>query len=400
VARRGPRSVVASLLAITLLASAASAHESGLQQEYTETRQQLQDAESDLATVTEQVGTAQEQLVATDRQLVALEEKLRQHEAELARAEAAYADSRARSGEAARELERVTRRLARTQAELADRERRFDARVASAYKYGQVAYAQALLGAEDVTDFVNTMYYVRSVMRSDRGMIDDVTETARAVATDRAEADRLREQLAGEEAEARRLREQVEEAADAQRRLTRMVADERAGRAALVVELESTRASYESLVDDLEAESERLAEELRKSRFQGAKPGPGGLLWPTSGHKTSDFGWRTHPIYGGRRMHTGVDISGGVGQPIVAAATGQVVSAGWRGGYGLTVVIDHGGGMHTLYAHQSQLSVAEGTVVEQGQKIGAVGSTGNSTGPHLHFEVRINGEPRDPMGWY
>jgi murein DD-endopeptidase MepM/ murein hydrolase activator NlpD len=76
------------------------------------------------------------------------------------------------------------------------------------------------------------------------------------------------------------------------------------------------------------------------------------------------------------------------------------VSAGWRGGYGLTVVIDHGGGMHTLYAHQSQLAVSAGAVVGQGQKIGEVGSTGNSTGPHLHYEIRINGEPRDPMGWY
>ncbi|MBW3619873.1 MAG: peptidoglycan DD-metalloendopeptidase family protein [Actinobacteria bacterium] len=396
---RGVR-VLAVLLSLVVLATTATAQSGDLAERLSDTRGQLEEAERGLGTVRQQVGTAQEQLAAADQQLIALEAQLREQEAALAEARAAYAEARARTEAATRELQAVSERLSRTQQELAERERRFDDRIASAYKYGNVGYASALIGAEDVSDFVNTMYYVRSVMKTDRVMITDVTETAREVAEDRQDADRLRDALASEEAAAARSRAEVERATEAQRNLTAMVAGERAQRARLVAELQSTEADYEVLVDGLEAESAKLAEELRKSQFSGTQPGPGGLLWPTAGHRTSGYGFRTHPIYGGRRMHTGVDISGGTGQPIVAAAEGQVVSAGWRGGYGLTVVIDHGGGLHTLYAHQVRLSVSSGEVVGQGQKIGEVGTTGNSTGPHLHYEVRVNGQPRDPMEWY
>lgn len=392
--------MLAGLLSLVVLLATAGAHSSGLQDRLSDTKEQLAEAERGLGVVKEQVGSAQEQLATADRQLLDLEAQLREQEAQLAAARAAYDEARARTTAATSELRAVTDRLVRTQDELAERERRFDARIASAYKYGNVGYASALVGAEDVSDFVNTMYYVRSVMKADRGMIDDVTETAREVAADRQAVDRLRDGLAAEESAAARLKADVERATEAKRRLAGMVASERAQRARLVDELQSTQADYEALVDGLEAESKKLAEELRRSQYVGTKPGKGGLLWPTAGHRTSGYGFRTHPIYGGRRMHTGIDISGGPGQPIVAAAKGQVVSAGWRGGYGLTVVIDHGGGLHTLYAHQSRLSVSGGDVVGQGQKIGEVGTTGNSTGPHLHYEVRVNGEPRDPMQWY
>ncbi|MBW3659723.1 MAG: peptidoglycan DD-metalloendopeptidase family protein [Actinobacteria bacterium] len=393
--------VLAVLLSLVVLSTTASAHTSGeIREKLTDTRDRLAEAERGLGAVKEQVGTAEQQLATADQQLLSLEAQLREQEAQLAAARAAYAEAQARTDAATRELQAVTDRLARTQQELSDRERRFDDRVASAYKYGNVGIASALVGAEDVSDFVNTMYYVRSVMKSDRGMIDDVTETARQVAADRAAADRLRDELTAEEVEAGRLKADVEAATEAKRQLAEMVANERAQRATLVQQLESTQADYEALVDGLEAESAKLTEELKRSEYVGRKPGKGGLLWPTAGQRTSGYGFRTHPIYGGRRMHTGIDISGGTGQPIVAAAKGKVVSAGWRGGYGLTVVIDHGGGLHTLYAHQSQLAVRDGDVVGQGQKVGEVGSTGNSTGPHLHFEVRVNGAPRDPMDWY
>lgn len=120
------------------------------------------------------------------------------------------------------------------------------------------------------------------------------------------------------------------------------------------------------------------------------------LMRPTRGGITSRFGWRTHPISGDRRLHTGTDFGAARGTPIVAAADGIVVSAGPRGGYGNTVDIAHGKGVVTRYAHQSLVLVRPGQRVRQGQVIGRVGSTGNSTGPHLHFEVRVDGRPRDP----
>ena len=125
----------------------------------------------------------------------------------------------------------------------------------------------------------------------------------------------------------------------------------------------------------------------------GGSPSAAGYIWPVLGPVTSPFGWR----WG--RMHEGIDIGAGSGTPIRAAAAGTVIHAGWLGGYGNLTVIDHGGGVATAYGHQSGLAAGSGAFVAQGQVIGYVGSTGYSTGPHLHFEVRVNGVPQDPLGY-
>jgi murein DD-endopeptidase MepM/ murein hydrolase activator NlpD len=123
------------------------------------------------------------------------------------------------------------------------------------------------------------------------------------------------------------------------------------------------------------------------------------MLFPSLGEITSVFGWRTHPILGYERFHAGLDIGADYGTLIHAADSGTVILAGWYGGYGNTVIIDHGGGITSLYAHASELYVHEGQTLQRGQAIAAVGSSGLSTGPHLHFEVRENGEPTDPMNY-
>ena len=123
------------------------------------------------------------------------------------------------------------------------------------------------------------------------------------------------------------------------------------------------------------------------------------MIWPLYGEITSPFGWREHPIYGDARFHSGMDIGGDYGLPIIAAAAGILTYSGWISGYGFPVIIDHGGGISTLYGHNDSLAVGEGQTVSQGQVIAYCGSTGNSTGPHCHFEVRENGEPVDPLGY-
>jgi len=119
-------------------------------------------------------------------------------------------------------------------------------------------------------------------------------------------------------------------------------------------------------------------------------------LWPVVGWISSTYGWRTHPITGKRHLHSGIDIAAAAGTKVRATARGKVTLAGEYGGYGLTVIIDHGTGISTLYAHNQQLFVSQGQMVEKGDIIAAVGSTGVSTGPHLHYEVRLNGEPVNP----
>lgn len=166
----------------------------------------------------------------------------------------------------------------------------------------------------------------------------------------------------------------------------------------LLVAVERAVDQWEGQLTALERE-EASIRELIAGRSSSSGRSPGQLVRPVPGALDSAFGPRVHPIFGTVRMHNGLDLDGDMGDPIVAAEAGTVILAGTKGGYGLTVMIDHGGGMVTLYAHQSKLAVSEGERVAAGERIGFIGSTGVSTGPHLHFEVRINGDPVDPAGY-
>lgn len=186
----------------------------------------------------------------------------------------------------------------------------------------------------------------------------------------------------------------------------------------LKAEVDARRAEWEAALETAESEEQELTafiqeqeakaaaelEARRKAATAAAGQGqaPTGIIseanwtWPTGGGVASGFGQRLHPILGYYRMHSGLDIGGAQGQPIWAATEGIVIMAGWNGGYGNTVIIQHANGTTTLYAHMSGFSVSNGAYVGTGDVIGSVGSTGLSTGPHLHFEVRVNGSPVDP----
>lgn len=154
----------------------------------------------------------------------------------------------------------------------------------------------------------------------------------------------------------------------------------------------------EADIASLKVEARKYRAELqRKARLAALSAKPS--LWPVHGHVSSGFGWRIHPIYGYGRMHTGMDITAGWGTPIRAAGAGRVIQSGYYGGYGNAVIIDHGNSLSTLYGHCSSLSVNVGQFVKKGQLVGYVGSTGASTGPHLHFEVMVNGQQVDPSGY-
>lgn len=164
----------------------------------------------------------------------------------------------------------------------------------------------------------------------------------------------------------------------------------------LLAEVQSDINEVEGELTALEREQEKIEAAIRAAQSAGGEK-LGSLRWPVSGSVSSPFGYRVHPISGVRKLHTGVDISVGAGVEIVAAGNGVVILASWYGGYGNAVVIDHGAGLSTLYAHQSKLAVSVGQSVSDGEVIGYVGSTGYSTGPHLHFETREFGTPVDPM---
>ena len=153
-------------------------------------------------------------------------------------------------------------------------------------------------------------------------------------------------------------------------------------------------------IERLQKESERIKQELANMVSQWGDYAGGAMAWPVLGPVTSEYGMRYHPITGRYVMHNGIDIGVAYGTPVHAGADGIVISSGWNnGGYGYLVMIDNGSGIVTLYAHNQSLAVSAGTVVSRGQIIAYAGSTGNSTGPHVHFEVRVKGSPQNPRGW-
>ncbi|MBQ3107224.1 MAG: peptidoglycan DD-metalloendopeptidase family protein [Firmicutes bacterium] len=168
--------------------------------------------------------------------------------------------------------------------------------------------------------------------------------------------------------------------------------------ARLKASVESNNKVLESQVDVLNEEANSLTAEILK--LQGTADYVGGkMLWPTpaSTRVTSKFGMRFHPILKKNKLHTGIDIGVGSGNKVLAANAGTVIKAAWNNSYGYMVMIDHGGGIVTLYAHNSKLLVKKGDIVTRGQQVAVSGSTGMSTGPHLHFEVRLNGVYKDPL---
>jgi murein DD-endopeptidase MepM/ murein hydrolase activator NlpD len=298
---------------------------------------------------------------------------------------------------ARRELARWTAKLDRARAELRRQREVLEDRAAAAYKLGPGAYLDMLLGAEDLRSLSDRVTFLDNVLTVDAELVDglEISETLVGDRQERVETieGRVQERFTVLEQQAARIAE-----IEAQQQAVLAEIDlEIEIQGELLEDIDENRERYEQAVAELEAESARISGVIQSGGSSGSGQHSGEMFWPTSGPIVSGFGWRTHPIYGTQRFHAGVDIDGACGQPIWAADDGRVISAGWNGGYGNAVIIDHGRGVATLYGHQSSVAVSSGASVNRGQTIGYVGTTGLSTGCHLHFEVRINGNPVDPV---
>ena len=348
------------------------------------------DLEDQLADLQRQAEEQQAKTNEASAKVESVSERLRQIQEELRVATAEYKEVKGQLDSVEDKITDNTELLQKTEADLKVKNKKLQQRVRDIYINGQISYVDVLFGAKDFADLMTRMDVLKRIIKHDYDLIMKVKE-------EKATVENTRAQLEKDKAEAEVL------VADAQAKKIK-VEDKDSEQQVLLDQAIYDRDTSERMYEEIMAASQEVANMIRRSQmssagYSGAPAGAGGMIWPISGPITSEFGWRTHPIFGTARFHSGLDIGGDYGMPIYAAASGTVIYAGWISGYGNAVIIDHGGGVTTLYGHNDSLNVSEGENVAQGQVIAMCGSTGNSTGPHCHFEVRENGEPVSPYGY-
>ena len=272
-------------------------------------------------------------------------------------------------------------------------------RLVNIYENGDLSYLNVLTSVRSFNEFVERWEDLRLLIAANERAVRARKAAEEKVAAVEADLERTRLELASEQQQQVEARNQLGTLASERQNLVELAAQQRRHVAAQVAEMEDLSAAEEAQLEALirEREAELAAQRKAAGIAGGAtEGGTGSFSWPVTGTITSPFGWRSNPFGGSPEFHQGLDIAAPSGTTVTAAAGGTVIMAQWYGGYGNYILIDHGGGYSTGYGHLSAIYVSQGQTVQRGQAIGAVGSTGQSTGPHLHFEVRINGKPVDP----
>lgn len=384
--------LVASLLCGSIMMATPywyQAQDEDLTNQLSNIQQQMTNEANKKSEAEKTIGTVYEQLHAIQRDLDTATAELKQVQAERIQLD--------------KDITKTEAELKAAQARLQSREKVFYKRVRDIYINGRLSYLDVVVGSKDFSDFANRMEMLKRILQSDMDLINTIKTE--------------REEIASKKAKLEEDRAKVLELEKVAQEKQNLINQKKAERQAVLERAMNDRDTAERAYNELMASSasitamlqQRAAERAAAAAAAASQGGSGGgatwvqgtgqLAAPVVAPITSDFGWRIHPIYGTRRLHAGTDFGVDEGTPVHAADGGVVVEAGWVSGYGYTVIIDHGNGMSTLYAHNSDIAVSPGQTVSKGQVVSYSGNTGGSTGPHLHFEVRINGEPTDPMGY-
>ncbi len=321
----------------------------------------------------------------TTTQLRQVEQKLR-----IARGQLQYAVMRFERSKV--DLHRATLALRDAKSDYADAQDNARKRLVALYERGGKGYMDMLVSSNDYGDMLRRSQLAQYMMRQDREALlelkqrkDEVAHVQQSVQLKTAEVASWKEQVA-------QIHERTAQHRQVVAQQLTSVRGEAAGLASELDALQRDSAALASMLKRMQTSS------AGKRRFNTVYTGHlGGGFLPVHGRISSPFGWRMHPISHVMRLHTGVDIAAPTGTPILVTGGGEVIFAGWRGGYGNAVIVDHGHGRATLYGHMSAILVSAGQVVARGQVIGRVGMTGAATGPHVHYELRINGVPVPPL---
>jgi murein DD-endopeptidase MepM/ murein hydrolase activator NlpD len=358
---------------------ALDAHISGLQDQIAKAKAKEQVLTGDISAASTRINGLAGDIDTLTAKVNALEHDLAVHRSRLARLEARLRDQ-------TETLHRLVREHAEAQA-------RLEERLVQLYETDEASELEILLQVNSLSDLLEQLDYFHTIGQEDKRIADTIKRlqgemrvARQLTATTKAEVAQATAILAKKTEEQRAARDQLVAERSA-------LAAARSDKQAILANVRQERHADEEDLAAMQAASAAIASKIRSGGSSGTgAPSAAGLIWPVNGPITSGFGWR----WG--RMHEGIDIGAACGTPIHAAASGTVVFSGWMDGYGNFVIIDHGNGLATAYGHQSAIYVSGGHV-SQGQVIGAVGSTGHSTGCHLHFEVRVNGTPVNPLNY-
>jgi murein DD-endopeptidase MepM/ murein hydrolase activator NlpD len=396
------RSVVAALgIAAVVTTPAALAHE-GVHERKHQVDARIAALQSEIAGAKAREGVLSSEIAAASTEIESLEGDIGVLSDEVATLERELAALRSRLATLETRLEEQTRDLEHLRGQLELAQRRLEERLVEIYESGEADVIDILLQVESLSELIEQVDYTTEIGRQDRAIVDEIERLKNEMRIARNRTAAIKAEVAATTAV-------VAEKTAAQRAARDALVAQRSALEAAEAEkqqslagIKEDRQSAEQNLIDLQAAAAALTAQIQAAQGSGGGGNTGGstggggsssgLIWPVSGTITSTYG----PRWGS--FHYGIDIAAPTGTPVRAAASGRVIVAGWMGGYGNLIVVDHGNGLATAYAHLSAIWIGGGSV-SQGQGIGAVGCTGSCTGPHLHFEVRVNGSAVNPMGY-
>ena len=366
-----------------------------------------EDLTNQLDSIQQQVNQQNAAKADAETVIGSVSEQLRQIEEQLRQATAELGTIKEQRVAVENDITLNERQLAEAQKRLEGRESVFYKRVRDIYINGRLSYLDVVIGSKDFSDFANRLEVLKRIIDSDITLINEIKKERADIEAHKQKLEADRAKLVELEKAALAKQAEIEQKKAERNVVLQKAQNDRATAMQAIEELNASSAQVSAMLKERQAAraaaAAAAAAAAQSSGGQGTSDnwvqGTGQLGWPVSGEITSPYGYRVHPIWGTTIYHSGIDIGVDEGTPVHAADGGVVVWSGWMGGYGYAVVIDHGNGLSTLYGHNSELAVDEGQSVAKGQVISYAGSTGNSTGPHVHFEVRVNGDPVDPMGY-
>ncbi|MBU5674999.1 peptidoglycan DD-metalloendopeptidase family protein [Alkaliphilus sp. MSJ-5] len=343
----------------------------------TQYKNQLKQNESKQKNITTELKKTVKKEGEVVTKIQSLEEEINKSESEI---ESLYGKISTTEGE----INKTVNKLTSAEEKIDDKQDVMGSRLNVMYKNGTIGYAEVLLSSKSITELLTNLDMVKKIVNHDVELLKDMKEQRDIIEEQKISLENQKRQLVN-------LKSSVE-----QKKKTLVVS--RGEQERLRADLAQDKVALEKMLDQTKKEADEITNKIRSLQSNGAYVG-GQLQWPVPGYSTvsSPFGNRIHPVLKTKKFHSGIDIPAPSGRDVVAAGDGKVVSSGGLGSYGKAVIIDHGGGIMTLYAHNSKLLVQNGQTVTKGQKIALIGSTGLSTGPHLHFEVRKDGQYTNPI---